>query len=195
MIKEVSHAPNRLNAQKREDVKNKVREASLRSWKNPSYRAKVILGERKKAIEQFKDPKQHEMRREVMRQTATRLWSEDRERMLLVIHVNRLKRPTEPELITQRMLSKIAPNQWKYSGDGTEIIGWKNPDFINCNGQKKIIEVLGDYWHPKEDETKLPEYYAKFGFQCLTVWQHDLLKNPEAVEAKLTEFNLLEVTC
>lgn len=56
-----------------------------------------------------------------------------------------------------------------------------NPDFVNVNGQKKILEVFGDYWHNLEgrvekDKKKI-KIYKKYGYDCLVIWEHELKNN------------------
>jgi predicted nucleotide-binding protein (sugar kinase/HSP70/actin superfamily) len=34
-----------------------------------------------------------------------------------------------------------------FKNNGKIIIERYNPDFIQCNGKKKIIELFGEYWH------------------------------------------------
>lgn len=83
-------------------------------------------------------------------------------------------RPTKPELLLESILNDLYPKEWKYVGDGQVIIGGKNPDFINVNGQKKIIEVFGDYWHRNDDPKDRINLFKKYGFKTLVVWQHEL---------------------
>ena len=78
---------------------------------------------------------------------------------------------------------------FKYTGDGSIIIEGKMPDFININGQKKIIELFGNYWHKKEDEMIRMEYFNKYGYDTLIIWE-DEIKNLEAVKTKLIAFNM-----
>jgi len=54
-------------------------------------------------------------------------------------------RPTIPELRLDDILQKHFPNSYKYTGNREFVIGGKNPDFVNINGQKKLIEMYGDY--------------------------------------------------
>ena len=60
--------------------------------------------------------------------------------------------PNKPEQILIKLLSKLLPNEYKFVGNGKVIIGGKCPDFINVNGQKKIIEHFGDYWHANPEK-------------------------------------------
>lgn len=105
-------------------------------------------------------------------------------------------RPTNPERILKNRLNHLFPNEYKYVGDGKFWVVGKNPDFININGQKKIIEMFGSYWHGEErtKRTKRHEeqirirHFAKYGFKTLIVWQHEL-KNIEQLRRKLIKFH------
>lgn len=96
-------------------------------------------------------------------------------------------RPTKPEQIVNELLSTLYPKEWKYVGDGQIIIGGKNPDFINVNGQKKIIEVYGDYWHRGQNPNDRKQLFRKFGFKTLVIWQREL-KEIEKVGNRLRRF-------
>lgn len=72
-------------------------------------------------------------------------------------------RPTGPERKLIRIIKKYKL-PYKYTGDGSFIIGGLNPDFVNINGEKIAIDVFGDYWHTlKADrETYTEEGRKKF---------------------------------
>ena len=62
---------------------------------------------------------------------------------------------------------------YKYVGNGEFIIGRKCPDFINCNGEKKAIEVYyrkhkqmfrGNIENWKQERN---EVFAKYGWNVL----------------------------
>jgi len=91
------------------------------------------------------------------------------------------KKPTNAE---HDFIEIIEENNlpFKYVGDGELILGGKNPDFVNLNGQKQIIEIFGDYWHKRDN---IPfhqtlkgtiEHYKKYGYDCLVIWQSELSK-------------------
>lgn len=63
---------------------------------------------------------------------------------------------------------------YKYVGDGSTIIGGKVPDFINNNGEKKLIEIFGDYWHDPKDIEIRRHHFAKYGFRTLIIWEHEI---------------------
>jgi G:T-mismatch repair DNA endonuclease (very short patch repair protein) len=97
------------------------------------------------------------------------------------------KRPTKPE----SQLSKLLTTNnlpYRYVGNGEVILGGKNPDFINVNGQKKLIEVFGTYWHDPFDIAERTEHFRQYGFNTLIIWE-DELKEPEKVVAKIKSFN------
>lgn len=97
------------------------------------------------------------------------------------------ERPNGLESKILSLLEQICPSEWKYVGDGTVVFGGLNPDIINVNGQKKIIEAFGDYWHTLEDEKKGREVFARYGFETLFVWQHELA-DEDALIRKLSTF-------
>jgi len=74
--------------------------------------------------------------------------------------------------------------EFKYNGgfDLGVSLGGLIPDFINTNGKKQVIEVLGNYWHsPKVigDDYRRTEagkisIYSSLGYDCLVLWEDDL---------------------
>lgn len=101
-------------------------------------------------------------------------------------------KPNKPEKVLGHLLNLLFPKEYNYVGDGQVILGGFNPDFINCNGQKKIVELYGDYWHnlpnlKKRDRRRLREY-TKLGYKTLIVWEKEL-KNIDKLTNKLEVFN------
>lgn len=92
--------------------------------------------------------------------------------------------PNKPEKFLDSLLQKLFPNQWKYVGSGDFFVEGtnKNPDFININGQKKIIEMYGGYWHgeertgrtKEEEEQQRIDLFAQHGYQTLVIWDYEL---------------------
>lgn len=102
------------------------------------------------------------------------------------------RKPNKPENKLIEILNNILPKEYKYVGDGKIKIDTFNPDFINCNGQKKIIELYGDYWHNKSDELERNKRriktYKKYGYKTLVIWEHEL-KDLDKLKGKIKEFN------
>ena len=88
------------------------------------------------------------------------------------------------------ILREVAPGEWAYTGRGDINFGFTfNPDFMNTNGKKKIIEVFGCYWHacPKcklngsadlrkgfDRMDQRAKIYAQYGYDTLFVWEHEI---------------------
>jgi len=83
------------------------------------------------------------------------------------------------------ILEKLYKGQWQFAGDGKFNIEGKFPDF--WNGDHKIIEVYGSYWHTKKDELERIRYFNKRGYDCLVLWDTQI-KNKEKVEELIKEF-------
>jgi uncharacterized Rmd1/YagE family protein len=102
-------------------------------------------------------------------------------------------RPNTVESSLLELLNSLYPNQYKYTGNGEVIIGGINPDFININGQKKVIELYGDYWHQGDNPQDRVDRFAVYGFGCLVIWQSEL-KHMNKVIAKLKRFHERNLT-
>lgn len=85
--------------------------------------------------------------------------------------------PNRPEKIIDTFLTKKYPKEWKYVGNGKAWFGDRNPDFMNINGQKKLIEVYGDYWHRGETGKDRIDHFKKYGFETLILWENEIMKN------------------
>jgi len=97
-------------------------------------------------------------------------------------------KPNKPEMLVMRLLDEMYPGEWKYTGDFSFMINGKNPDFVNCNGQKKCIELFGSYWHEGENPQDRVDVFSPFGFETLVIWEHDL-KNIGDVANRIMEFH------
>lgn len=96
--------------------------------------------------------------------------------------------PNKPESAILSILNSIYPGEWKFVGDGQVVISGKNPDFININGQKKIIELFGDYWHRGQNPDDRAAIFAPYGYRTLVIWEREL-KNMDSVAEKIREFS------
>jgi very-short-patch-repair endonuclease len=106
------------------------------------------------------------------------------------MHVAMSHSPSKPEVVLwDEVLLKFYPNEWTYSGTGGFVIDGKIPDFTNVNGKKQLIEVFGDYWHKGENPQDKIDEYKKVGFECLVLWEHEILYELPSVIEKLKEFS------
>lgn len=97
-------------------------------------------------------------------------------------------RPNKPETLILNILNELYPNEWKYTGDFSFMINGKNPDFVNVNGQKKIIELFGDYWHDGDNPQDRIDVFKPFGYDTLVIWEHEL-KDIDSVKSLIKKFS------
>lgn len=87
------------------------------------------------------------------------------------------------------ILDSVAPGDYAFNVDGSVlIIGGKIPDFVNINGQKKVVELYGDFWHKGENPDDRKSLFRGLGYDALIVWESEL-KNRESVIQKVKEFH------
>jgi very-short-patch-repair endonuclease len=101
-------------------------------------------------------------------------------------------KPTKPELQMEALLNELFPKEYKYVGDGDVWIAGKCPDFINCNGQKKIIEVYGDYWHKDDNPQDRIDIFEPYGYQTLVIWASEIDDGTNYVRNEIKKFHLME---
>lgn len=123
-----------------------------------------------------------------------KLWNDSTHRRKMIVNIFKSNRclPNKPEKFLIKSLNDILPDAYKYVGNGKFWIERFNPDFINSNGQKKIIEFFGEYWHstPKaiqRDKIRL-KTYKKYGYDTLVIKQKDFVEM-NSLEAKILAFN------
>lgn len=118
--------PNISLAKKGKPSKNKgkknpkISEINKETWANPETRQKRIEG-------------------------IKRAWAEPNKKQSWVSAANKANSFHKINKIESKLkdvLDSLFPNEYKYTGDASIIIEGKIPDFININGQKKIIELL-----------------------------------------------------
>jgi very-short-patch-repair endonuclease len=85
------------------------------------------------------------------------------------------------------LFQKYFPDTFKFVGDGSFVIEGLNPDWIDCNGRKIVIELFGEPWHQKEEERKRIETFAKYGFETLVIWWKET-RNEKFVARKVRNF-------
>ena len=113
--------------------------------------------------------------------------SEFKERAVKAILLASFRCPNKAEIYIGRVLENLYPGEWKYVGDGQLVIAGKNPDFVNVNGKKQIIELFGDYWHKGDIPEERISLFSQFGYKTLIIWEREL-KNPVELVARISEF-------
>jgi len=129
--------------------------------------------------------------REKLRKIALKSWKNNRARRLK--HLEKLH--TNEEIIAKRLKSlRKRPTSlekkfmeiiekhnlpFKYCGDGSVLIGYKNPDFVCTNGAKVCIEIRArnicrvfQGESPEEWARKRIEHFKKWGWKCLVFFAY-----------------------
>lgn len=156
----------------------KMREIAKKLWQDPDYRRKQM------------EIKQNPDYIERARKAAKKGWQDKKKvqkRIKSILKATAAK-PNKAEQKLYRILQDIFPGQYLLNVEGYVIIGRSIPDFININGQKKIIELFGEHWHPKEDEEKRINLFRTFGYSTLIIWESEL-KDEEKLKEKLIAFH------
>ena len=98
-----------------------------------------------------------------------------------------IAKPTKPERIFEE-ICKRNDLDFHYVGDGQLWIGKRkklNPDFIEANGKKICVEIMGLYWHSPLFNRNLREgatleyrkrHYRRYKWQPIFIWDTDLLR-------------------
>lgn len=100
--------------------------------------------------------------------------------------------PNKAEKFLVKFFQNLFPNEYKFVGDGKDknfIVAGKCPDFVNVNGQKKIIELFGEHVHKPEEEQQRIDLFVQHGYQTLIIWYSEL-SNTKLLTEKLLSFNL-----
>lgn len=137
-----------------------ARKALIERSKNPEYRKRLSDGKKK-------------------------LWLRAgyRERCVSAVMKALQIKPNKQESKLQSLLGLF----WRYTGDGGLIIAGKVPDF--WNGDHKLVELFGDYWHRGENPQDRIDIFEKNGYKCLVIWEHEL-KNIQDVKQKIVNYEL-----
>lgn len=155
----------------------KLREVNLGN-KNPNWKGGISYGYQKRIGKKFKKYGSWNKYKRGTLTTEIRSDSQFIKKLLKGLQ----KRPTKPE---QQLIDIIKQNNlpFVYTGDGKIIIERLCPDFIDNNGQKKIIEVFGRYWHTGNrnhiSEMQRRKIYSKYGFDMLVIWDDELKNTTE----------------
>lgn len=97
------------------------------------------------------------------------------------------RRPNKTEEMLNSWLRYYFPNHFTFVGDGKVVIEGLNPDWIDCDGSNRIIELFGEPWHRPEEEQTRKNRFAKFGYRTLVIWYEEL-KDKKSVLEKIQNF-------
>lgn len=136
--------------------------------------------------------------KERQKENSRQQWQdpEYREKMLKAILKGWKVKPNKPEKFLDNIFRGLFPNEYLLNVHGDIIIGCRCPDFVNVNGQKKIIEHFGDFHHGEgrtgvsieQHERERIDHFAKYGYKTLIIWEHEL-EDVETLKKKILEFH------
>lgn len=180
-----------------EETRIKIGKANKGKTRTLESKARISTGIRK----YYESPEARIKRGTVSKRVWQNMTQECRDKIIQARRLNAQITPNKAEVNLLNLLETYYPSEWRYVGDGQIIIGGKNPDFINVNGRKLIIELYGDYWHnekrtgrTKEEEIKYREnIYSQYGYRTLIVWEEEL-EYPEKILERITEFEYIGKT-
>jgi len=166
-------------------------------------REKMAKAKRGEKNPNFGKKRSDEIKRKISESLTGRKFSEDRKRKISEVlkgkhHSEQTRKKmsnarkhrkfsthhTKPELIFEAICKK-RNLPFKYTGDGSFWIENINPDFIECNGKKIVVEIFGDYWHSPllRNTVSYNQTYEgrkkilkKYGWRLIVFWGSDLLR-------------------
>jgi len=162
-----------------QEHKQKIREGMKKAWKRLKSDYQKFMEWRKKVSESKKGDKNPMKNPEVVKK-------------MLMNRNYKIPNKMEEKLINIIEKHKLP---FEYTGNGKIAIGKRNPDFINNNGKKLIIELFGEYWH-NPLLNKIPysrtyretiKYYKKYGYKCLIIWDSEL-SNEKLIVKRIKSF-------
>lgn len=110
---------------------------------------------------------------------------------------SRNRKPNNAEILLDSIIHRVT-DSFQYNGDlrlGISI-GGKVPDWVNVNGEKQVIELLGHGWHIPNKWFRVPEsktlnniiaHYKSHGWKCLAIYDYEL-KDEREIAGKLDTF-------
>jgi hypothetical protein len=168
------------------EVREKYRLAALKAWKNPIIRNKQVDAIRRGNNQ----PNVKKTRSRV----ATLTWKDPKIAAARLLH----RVPNNAETRLTGILDLMFPGEYQFVGNGEFILDGLNPDFVNINGQKKVIELFGEHVHdpatafrpvPVRGTAKVrKEIFSKFGYQTLIVWFKEL-KDLKKLRQRIKRFH------
>lgn len=157
----------------------RIGKASGMKGKHHSEQTRLKISEGGKACE-----RSYVKTKETKRKISNTLKKRLREHPELIEQLINLARKSPNK--AERELGKVLkPFGFHFTGDGSHHIGSCAPDF--WNGNHKVIEYYGDYWHRGQDPQERIDLFAQYGYKCLIIWGSET-RNMENVIQRVKEF-------
>ena len=91
----------------------------------------------------------------------------------------------------EEQLNTILPKRYTFVGNGEFVLRKRCPDFLNSK-KKKLIELYGNYWHRNDNPQDKIDYFRRYGYDTLVIWE-DELKNVDVMNEKILAFEACEI--
>lgn len=91
-----------------------------------------------------------------------------------------------PNQLEAHVAELLSPLGFHFVGKKSLRIAGQTPDF--WDGDHKVIEVYGDYWHRNDDPQERIDLFKAHGYDCLVVWEREWREDVEAVVKRIVEF-------
>lgn len=154
-----------------DETKRKLSERAKERWKDPEIRAMYM---KSLALRDMTGEKNHFYGKK-----------HSDESLRKIMKSNNAK-PNKAEIRLLDLLQQVNPS-WRYVGDASLIIGGKLPDF--WDGDKRLCEHYGNYWHAGDDPQDRIDFFKGFGYDTLVVWESEL-SDPGAVLGRVESFGV-----
>ena len=181
------------------EFRERHREIIKQVWKNPEYREREILTHKGKVLsnnikEKISNslknkPKSEETKRNMSLARKGKKFS-DSHRLNLIKAFQSKEHKEKRSKISKELWKKEGYKEktiraqlnlinkhnlpFKYVGNGQILICYRNPDFIECNGKKLLIETYFSLWHSKDYEEQRNKIFSKYGYKTLFLNENDL---------------------
>lgn len=183
-----------------DETRRKISEAKTGFRHTEETKKKIGDAFRGKKGKNYGKPVSKETRKKISKKLRGRKLSEEHKENIRKGLRGRKNEKSKPELKFEEICIKFNL-PFRYVGDASLWIGSKkgkklNPDFIEANGKKVIVEIMGRYWHsplinPKiREDAKLlyrEKHYKKHGWKTIFIWDTDL-ERKDAEEFVLSLF-------
>jgi hypothetical protein len=120
-------------------------------------------------------------------QAMLKRWQDPEIREKMIRDILNMRSPNKRETELLDFLNVNFNNEWKFVGDGTLIIDCLNPDIVNVNGRKLLVELFGEFFHKYQEIGFRKRVFAKFGYKTLVIWQREL-KDKEKLLVKVSDW-------
>lgn len=160
----------------------------------------TIESRKKIGLAQTKFFAEHPERRRQVSNAMKEKWCDPdiRDKLILGSISARVDKPNKLESRVIKIMEEYHL-PYRYCGDGSVIVGFLKPDFVNIDGQKKLIEVFGNAYHdpkkaivkirPHSLENNRKKIFHNYGFDTLVLWEDDIKKSSdETVAERIRDF-------